>query len=129
MELFPLVQPSIQFCKLNTYFAAQVKVVHIWFFGGLNKSPQPGYPTCKLFWLQKVAEISYSLKHFGCRLPFNAIFQREIINDPCEGFGPKNGWKLPSLKKVFHQMKTTSKTFRAITFSATFLSQNILQVQ
>ena len=56
----------------------ELKVVRIWFFFGSNKSPQPCYCTRKIFWLKKVAEKSYSLKHFWCRLlSIQYIFQRE----------------------------------------------------
>ena len=46
-------------------------------FFGSNKSPQPCYCARKIFWLKKVAEKSYSLKHFWCRLlSIQYIFQR-----------------------------------------------------
>ena len=52
--------------------------IKIWGFLGLNKSPQPINCTRKIFWLKKVAEKSYSLKHCWWRLlSIQYIFQRE----------------------------------------------------
>ena len=69
-------------------------MVRTWFSDVLlprqNKSPQPDYSTCKLFWLKKVSEKSNSLTNFWCRLlsiQYLYLLTRLQLNG-CSNFQP-----------------------------------------